>query len=170
MARKEKAMATRATQMLERAGVPFNVHVYPYIEKGGTRASSSALGVDEHRVIKTLLFETDERKPVVVCQHGDRMVSAKDLARLLGTKSVRPCDPAVAERHSGYRVGGTSPFGLKKQMPVYVEQSVLALDEIYINGGARGQLVSLHPSALMTVLAAIPVNVATNPSRSQTTV
>jgi len=146
--------------MLGQAGVAYTVHQYDYVERGGTTASSSALGVDEHQVIKTLIFETDARTPVIVCQHGDRSVSAKQLARIIGCKSTRPCDPDVAQRHSGYRVGGTSPFGTRKTLPVYVEESILALEHIYINGGGRGLLVQLSPQVLIDLLKAQSVRVS----------
>lgn len=160
MARKPKIPRTPALRALDRAKVPYTVHQYDYVERGGTAASSAALGVDEHCVVKTLIFETDAKKPIVVCQHGDRTVSAKSLARIVGCKSTRPCDPAVAQRHSGYKVGGTSPFGTRKAMPVYVEASILELDHIYINGGGRGLLVRLAPSALVDVSQATPASVS----------
>jgi len=146
--------------MLAAAGVEHTIHTYDYVARGGTRASSEALGVDEHGVVKTLIFETEARKPVVVCQHGDHSVSAKQLARVLGCKSTAPCDPAVAQRHTGYKVGGTSPFGTRKVLPVYVEASILALDHIYINGGGQGLLVRIAPAALVEVLGAVPVEVS----------
>jgi len=160
MARKPKIPRTPALRILDKAKVAYTVHQYDYVERGGTGASSAALGVDEHVVVKTLIFETDAKKPVVVCQHGDRSVSAKQLARIVGCKSTRPCDPTVAQRHSGYKVGGTSPFGTRKALPVYVEDSVLALDHIYINGGGRGLLVRIAPSVLVDVLGARAVSVS----------
>lgn len=159
MARKQKVPRTQALRALDAAGVDYAVAQYDYVERGGTAASSAALGVDEHRVVKTLIFETDDGAPVVVCQHGDRSVSAKRLARFLGCKATRPCDPRVAQRHSGYKVGGTSPFGTRRPLPVYVEATVLELDHIYINGGGRGLLVRLDPRALVAVLGAVPVAV-----------
>lgn len=158
--RKDRTAATAATRVLERAGVDHEPCPYPYVERGGTRASSAALGVDEHAVIKTLVFQDDRGRPLIICQHGDREVSAKALARALGAKSVQPCAPDAAERHSGYRVGGTSPFGLRKDLPVFVEASVLELPRIWINGGGRGFLVALDPAALVTVLGATPVHAA----------
>jgi len=131
-----------------------------YIEHGGTSAFATEAGVDEHAVVKTLIMEDDAKKPLVVLMHGDREVSTKELARLLGVKSVRPCAPDAAERHSGYTVGGTSPFGLRKPMPVYVEASVLGLPRIYINGGKRGFIVGLEPKDLVRLLAPTPVRVA----------
>ena len=160
MARKSKIPRTPALRTLDRARVAYTIHQYDYVERGGTAVSSSALGVDEHCVIKTLVFETDGKKPVIVCQHGDRSVSAKNLARILGCKSTRPCDPAVAQRHSGYKVGGTSPFGTRKPMPVYVESSILELDQIYINGGGRGLLVKLSPDVLVALTKAEAVRVS----------
>ena len=160
MARQPKIPRTAALRTLDRARVAYTTHQYDYVERGGTTASSAALGVDEHCVIKTLIFETDSKKPVIVCQHGDRSVSAKNLARILGCKSTRPCDPAVAQRHSGYKVGGTSPFGTRKPMPVYVESSILELDHIYINGGGRGLLVKLSPGVLVEITKAEAVRVS----------
>lgn len=124
------------------------------------RASAQHLGVDEHLVIKTLIFEDERKQPLCILMHGDKEVSAKNLARALGTKSVGPCVPEVADRHSGYQVGGTSPFGLKRAMPVYVERSILELSRLYINGGARGFLVAIAPSDLVRVLKPTPVDVA----------
>lgn len=161
MAKKRKPPRTPALRVLDRAGVAYSVHTYDYVERGGTGASSAALGVDEHTVIKTLVFETEAKKPVLVCQHGDRSVSAKQLARILGCKSTKPCDPTVAQRHSGYKVGGTSPFGTRKPLPVFVEASILDLDHIYINGGGRGLLVKLVPGALVDVVGARAVEVST---------
>jgi Cys-tRNA(Pro) deacylase len=151
---------TSATRALDSAGVEYTVHTYPYVEKGGTRASSSALGVDEHIVVKTLVFQDEARKPLIVLMHGDRRVSAKDLARAIGAKKTSPCAPDVAQRHTGYQVGGTSPFGTRKPLPVYVERSILDLERIYINGGGRGFLVSIAPSALQTALNPTPVEVS----------
>lgn len=147
-----KLPSTPALRLLRQEKVAFEAHPYRYVEKGGTGASSSALGVDEHAVIKTLIFETDGKDPVAVLMHGDREVSAKALARELGVKSTRPCPPEVAERHSGYRLGGCSPFGLRKPMPVVAEASLFELARIYINGGSRGLLVSMAPAELDRVL------------------
>jgi Cys-tRNA(Pro) deacylase len=152
---------TMAIRVLRQNKVDFSPHLYPYEERGGTRVSSAALGVDEHAVIKTLIFEDDAKKPLCVLMHGDREVSAKNLARHIGTKSVAPCAPEVADRHSGYQVGGTSPFGLKRAMPVYCEASIAGLPRIYINGGARGFLVGIAPADLVRVLKPTLVNVAT---------
>ncbi|MEO8702622.1 MAG: aminoacyl-tRNA deacylase [Kofleriaceae bacterium] len=149
-------MAVRA---LRAAGVAFEPHVYTYEDRGGTRASSDQLGVDEHTVIKTLIFEDDTRSPLCILMHGDREVSAKNLARAIATKTVAPCTPEVADRHSGYQVGGTSPFGLRRAMPIYLQQTILDLPRIYINGGARGFLVSLDPRDAQRVLSPVLVDV-----------
>ena len=143
---------TNAVRVLREHGVAFEPCLYDYQDKGGTKRSAAELGVDEHLVIKTLVFETDAKKPLVVLMHGDREVSAKTLARLLGVKSVSPCAPAVADKHSGYQVGGTSPFGTKRAMPIYLERSIAALDEIYVNGGKRGFLVRIAAAELVRVL------------------
>ncbi len=157
----DKAPMTAAVRVLKQAGVPFSEHPYAYVEHGGTAAFAAQAGVDEHEVVKTLIMEDDAKKPLVVLMHGDREVSTKELARLLGVKSVHPCAPDTAERHSGYQVGGTSPFGLRKPMPVYVEESILALPVIYINGGKRGFIVGLEPKDLVRLLEPTPVHVAT---------
>lgn len=149
---KEKTPVTPAVRLLRAAGVSFTDHLYPYEEKGGTAASSRALGVDEHCVIKTLVMEDDRKQPLIVLMHGDRQVSTRELARQIGVRSVEPCRPEVAQKHSGYLVGGTSPFGTRRQMPVYMEESILALPKIYINGGKRGYLVGMDPAELQRVL------------------
>jgi Cys-tRNA(Pro) deacylase len=149
-------MAIRA---LRAAGVEFVPHLYAWQPRGGTRASSEALGVDEHAVVKTLIFETDHKAPLCILMHGDREVSTKQLAREVGTKTVAPCAPEVADRHSGYQVGGTSPFGLRRAMPVYMQTTILALPRIFINGGARGFLVELDPRDAQRVLAPALVDV-----------
>ena len=138
----------------------FTEHSYRYQERGGTRASSRALGVDEHVVIKTLVMEDERHGPFIVLMHGDREVSTKDLARQIGRKSVNPCDPAVAQKHTGYLVGGTSPFGTRRPLPVFLERSVLHLDKVYVNGGRRGFLVALAPRDLERVLRPVLVDVA----------
>jgi Cys-tRNA(Pro) deacylase len=148
-----KIPSTPALRILRKSGCAFEVHPYRYVERGGTRASSEALGVDEHAVVKTLVFEADDGAPLVVLMHGDRDVSAKKLARCIGTKSVRLCEPRVAERHTGYRVGGTSPFGLRKALPVYADGGIRDLERLYINGGARGLLVSMTAETLGRLLA-----------------
>jgi Cys-tRNA(Pro) deacylase len=161
MAKKDRHVSeTPATQALRRAGVAFSEHPYDYVEHGGTAASACQLGVDEHMVVKTLVMQDDKGQPLVVLMHGDRQVSTKALAREIGVKAVEPCRPEVAQRHSGYLVGGTSPFGLRKPMPVYVEAGVLALPGILINGGRRGFLVGLAPQVLVDVLGARPVDCA----------
>lgn len=152
--------STPAVLALRAAGVPFAPHFYAYEEKGGTAVSARTLGVDEHAVVKTLVMADDKGAPLIVLMHGDRKVSTKALARALGVKSVEPCAPDAAQRHSGYRVGGTSPFGTRKKLPLYVERSVLALPLIYINGGSRGFLVSLAPQVLEQKFLAQPVDVA----------
>lgn len=152
---------TMAIRVLRQHNVAFTPHLYAYEERGGTRVSSQHLGVDEHSVIKTLIFEDEQRKPLCVLMHGDREVSAKNLARQLARKSVGPCAPEVADRHSGYQVGGTSPFGLRRAMPVYMEKSIGALPRLYINGGARGFLVGINPADLVRVLQPVAVEVAT---------
>jgi Cys-tRNA(Pro) deacylase len=151
---------TPATAFLRRHGVAFTEHPYEYEEHGGTRVSSQALGVPEHEVIKTLVMETETRAPLVVLMHGDRAVSTKNLARQIGAKRVQPCAPDVAQRHTGYQVGGTSPFGLRKALPVYVERTVLELPRVYVNGGRRGFLVGIETAALAEVLSPVTVDVA----------
>ena len=152
--------ATPAVHFLRKQGVAFTEHPYRYEEHGGTRVSSRELGVDEHAVVKTLVMQDERKQPLLVLMHGDREVSTKQLARQLDRKTVEPCDPAVAQRHTGYTVGGTSPFGTRKPLPVYVERTVLELDRIYINGGRRGLLVSIAPAELVRVLQAVPVEAA----------
>ena len=153
-------MNTPATRMMAKHGVPYTVHEYEYVEHGGTAVSSESLGVPEHEVVKTLVMEDEEKKPLIVLMHGDRTVSTQDLARQTGRKRVEPCRPEVAQRHSGYPVGGTSPFGLRKPLPVFVERSILELPAIYINGGRRGFLVRIAPADLVRLLAPTPVDVA----------
>jgi Cys-tRNA(Pro) deacylase len=151
---------TPATQWLRRHGVSFGQHPYDYVEHGGTAESARQLGVDEHCVVKTLVMQDDRARPLVVLMHGDRTVSTKNLARAIGCKSVEPCTPEVAQRHSGYQVGGTSPFGLRKPMPVHVQESVLALPRVYVNGGRRGLLVGVAPEVFIEPLGARPVDCA----------
>ncbi len=160
MAKKEHISETPATQLLRKHKVAFTEHPYNYEEHGGTSVSSRELGVDEHHVVKTLVMQDDAAKPLIVLMHGDCKVSTKNLARNIGCKSVEPCKPDVASRHSGYMIGGTSPFGTKKTMPVYVEDSILALETIYINGGRRGYLIGIAPSVLTELLNARPVHCA----------
>jgi Cys-tRNA(Pro) deacylase len=160
MAKKPRIPSTAALRVLDQAGIAYDLHPYDYVERGGTRASAAALGQPQHSIIKTLIFEDEVKAPLVVLMHGDFEVSAKALARVRGCRAISPCDPDTAQRHSGYKVGGTSPFGLKKALPIYVEASILDLPRIFINGGARGLLVSLDPQVLVTLLGAVPVQVA----------
>ena len=145
-------MKTPAMAFLEENHVLYTEHVYEYVEHGGTEVPAQALRVPEHHIVKTLVMEDEARKPLIVLMHGDRKVSTKNLARQAGRKSVEPCKPEVAQRHTGYQIGGTSPFGTKKTLPVYVERSILGLPEIYINGGRRGFLVGVHPHDILRVL------------------
>lgn len=154
------APETPATRFLRQHRVSYSPHLYEYEEHGGTAVSARALGVDEHAVVKTLVMQDEAGKPLIVLMHGDRKVSTKNLARQAGRKSIEPCAPDVAQRHSGYLVGGTSPFATRKAMPVYVEATVLELPRIWINGGRRGFLVSLEPRVLVDLLRAQPVNCA----------
>ena len=161
MAKKEKHVSeTPATQWLKAQGVAFTEHVYDYVEHGGTAESSRQLGRPEHEVVKTLVMQDDKGEPLIVLMHGDRQVSTKNLARAIGAKGVEPCKPEVAQRHRGSLVCGTSPFGTRKAMPVYVEHSVLALPSILINGGRRGYLVGIEPKVLTERLGAKPVQCA----------
>jgi Cys-tRNA(Pro) deacylase len=152
--------ATPAVHALRRHGIAFAEHEYRYELKGGTRVSARELGVDEHTVVKTLVMEDDLKQPLVVLMHGDREVSTKQLARQIGRKLVKPCAPEVAERHTGYQVGGTSPFGTRKPLPVYIQRTILDLDRIYLNGGRRGFLVRLDPREIVRALDAVVVDVA----------
>ena len=151
--------ATPAVRVLREKKIEFAPHLYEYEERGGTRRSASELGVDEHAVVKTLVLETEARRPLIVLMHGDREVSTKRLARHLGAKSVRPCEAQTAQRHTGYVVGGTSPFGTKSELPVYAERTIFELPRIYINGGKRGFLVRIDPQVLRDVLAVEEVEV-----------
>ena len=160
MARKEHVSETPATAFLKAHGVPFTEHPYDYVEHGGAQHSAQVLGLDPFTVVKTLVMEDEKARPLLVLMHGNRTVSTKNLARQIGAKSVQPCKPEVANRHSGYLVGGTSPFGTRKQMPVYIEESILALPRIAINGGRRGYLVGIAPQACQQLLGAKPVNCA----------
>jgi len=161
----EKFPATQAVRVLREHDVAFTHHPYSYEERGGTAVSARELGVDEHAVIKTLVMETDAKEPLIVLMHGDREVSTKSLARLLGVKSVAPCAPPVADRHSGYQVGGTSPFGTRRAMRVYLERSIADLPYVYVNGGGRGYLVGMSPADLVRVLRPVLVEVAITPSK-----
>ena len=160
MAKKEHVSETPATQLLRKNKVEFSEHPYAYEEHGGTAVSARELGVLEHAVIKTLIMQDEAAKPLIVLMHGDRKVSTKNLARQIPCKSVEPCKPEVAQKHSGYMVGGTSPFATKKVMPVYVEQGVLDLPKIYINGGRRGFLIGITPAVLFALLQARAVQCA----------
>jgi Cys-tRNA(Pro) deacylase len=155
-----KAPSTPATRLLRERGVAYTEHLYRYEERGGTAVSSRELGVDEHAVVKTLVMEDDAGAPLVVLMHGDREVSTKALARQLGKREVRICKPEVANRHSGYQVGGTSPLGTRKAMPIYMERTILDLPRMYVNGGSRGFLVGVAPRELAGVLSATLVDVA----------
>jgi Cys-tRNA(Pro) deacylase len=156
---KDKTPVTAAVRHLRAEKVDFSDHPYAYEEKGGTAVSARALGVDEHCVVKTLVMEDERRNPLIVLMHGDRQVSTKELARVIGAKQVSPCSPDTANRHSGYQVGGTSPFGLRRQMPVYMEESIARLPRIYINGGKRGYLVCMATDDLIRVLKPVTVTV-----------
>jgi Cys-tRNA(Pro) deacylase len=160
MAKQAHVSETPATQWLRRHGIAFTEHVYEYVEHGGTAASSRALGVPEHEIVKTLVMEDEAGKPLIVLMHGDRKVSTRNLARQIGRKRIEPCAPEVAQRHTGYQVGGTSPFGTRKALPVFVERSVLALPRILINGGRRGYLVGIAPAVLTAALGATAVDCA----------
>jgi Cys-tRNA(Pro) deacylase len=160
MGRKEHAPETSATSFLRQNNVSFTEHLYDYVERGGTAESARQLGVDEHSVVKTLVMQDQDAKPLIVLMHGDCQVSLKNFARQIGAKKVEPCKPEVAQRHTGYQVGGTSPFGTRKLLPVYVERSILALPSIYINGGHRGFLVQIAPKVLTELLQARPVESA----------
>lgn len=156
----EKSPVTPAIRVLRQHKAAFTEHLYAYEEKGGTTVSARELGVDEHAVIKTLVMEDERKQPLIVLMHGDCEVSTKNLARFLNVKTISPCSPEVANRHSGYMVGGTSPFGTKKPMPVYMERSILDVAYIYINGGKRGFLVGLSPATVSTILKPVLVDVA----------
>jgi Cys-tRNA(Pro) deacylase len=155
-----KGAATPATAFLARHAVDYTEHEFEYVEHGGTSHSSAKLGVAEHEVVKTLVMENDRGEPLLVLMHGDRKVSTKELARAAGMKRIAPCKPETATRHSGYLIGGTSPFGTRKPMPVYLERSVLALGRIYINGGRRGYLLGMDPREIVRVLSPTLVEVA----------
>jgi Cys-tRNA(Pro) deacylase len=160
MARKDHVSETPATQLLRASKVAFTEHPYEYLERGGAQHSAQVLGFDPFSVVKTLVMQDQDARPLLVLMHGNRKVSTKSLARQIGAKSVEPCKPEVANRHSGYLVGGTSPFGTRKAMPVYIEESILGLSEIAINGGRRGYLVRLDPQACVALLGARPVQCA----------
>ncbi|MDP1657327.1 MAG: aminoacyl-tRNA deacylase [Hylemonella sp.] len=160
MAKKEHVSETPATQLLKANQVDFTEHPYEYLEHGGALHSAAVLGWDPFTVVKTLIMQDQDARPLVVLMHGNRKVSTKNLARQIGAKSVEPCKPEVANRHSGYLVGGTSPFGTRKDMPVYIEETILALPRILINGGRRGYLVEIDPQVCVQLLSAKPVQCA----------
>ena len=160
MAKKDKVSETPATALLRQQGVDFTEHPYEYLEHGGAQHSAQVLGMDPFSVVKTLIMQDQDAKPLVVLMHGNRKVSTKNLARQIGLKSVEPCAPEVANRHSGYLVGGTSPFATRRQMPVFIEETILALPRICINGGRRGYLVGIDPQVCVQLLNAKPVNCA----------
>ena len=151
--------ATAAVRLLRAQGVGYTDHPYKYEERGGTAVCARELGVDEHACIKTLIMEDDDKRPMVVLMHGDREVSTRNLARQIGVNSIAPCAPAVADRHSGYQVGGTSPFGTRRTMPVYLQRTVMELPRIYVNGGHKGYLVGMAPADLVRVLAPVLVDI-----------
>ena len=153
-------MKTPATEFLSEHGIGYTEHHYEYVEHGGTAVSSSSLNVPEHEVVKTLVMEDEEKKPLIVLMHGDRMVSTKELARQANRKRIEPCKPELAQRHTGYQVGGTSPFGTRKRLPVFIERSILELPMIYINGGRRGFLVHIATADLQRILEPTMVQVA----------
>jgi len=156
---KQKTPVTPAIRLLKQSLVEFTEHLYTYEERGGTAVSARELGVDEHQIIKTLVMEDENKTPLIVLMHGDLEVSTKDLARHIGVKTIKPCAPEVADKHSGYQVGGTSTFATRKAMPVYLEQSILSLEKIYLNGGKRGFLVGLSPRTLIELLNPVMVEV-----------
>jgi Cys-tRNA(Pro) deacylase len=160
VAKNEHVSETPATALLKASGVAFTEHPYEYLEHGGAQHSAQVLGFDPFAVVKTLVMEDEKAKPLIILMHGNRKVSTKNLARQIGAKSVEPCKPEVANRHSGYLVGGTSPFGTRRAMPVYIEESILALPKILINGGRRGYLVGIEPQVCVRLLDAKPVNCA----------
>jgi Cys-tRNA(Pro) deacylase len=157
---KDKIPVTPALLMLKKNQVDFIPRSYKYEEHGGTRVSARELGIPEHRVIKTLIMEDEHKLPLIILMHGDQEVSTKALARILGVKSIHPCDPKTAEKHTGYRVGGTSPFGTKKTLPIYMEETITSLPSVLINAGSRGLLAEMPPSELIRVLQPVPVQVA----------
>jgi Cys-tRNA(Pro) deacylase len=157
---KEKIPKTPAVLFLKAQNADFTLHTYPYEERGGTKTASSKLMIDEHRIIKTLIMEDETGNPLIILMHGDKEVSTKSLARAIGVKSVSPCNPAVAEKHTAYKVGGTSPFGTRKALPVYIEQTIADLSEIYINAGSRGLLARMPSAELIRILKPTAVSVA----------
>jgi Cys-tRNA(Pro) deacylase len=156
---KDKAPVTPAIRVLRNEKAAYTEHPYQYVDRGGTATFAKQYGVDEHGVIKTLIMEDDEKRPMIVLMHGDREVSTKELARIIRAKRVQPCIPETAQKHSGYMVGGTSPFGTRKAMPVYMEETILNLLKIYINGGRRGYLIGIDPKEIVRVLKPVLVRV-----------
>lgn len=159
MSKTRHVSETPATQFLKRHKVAFSEHTYDYVDHGGASEAARQLGLDPHAVVKTLIMENEAAQPLVVIMHGDREVSTKNLARQAGAKKIAPCHPEVAQRHSGYQVGGTSPFGTRKRMPVYIESGILDHPQVYINGGRRGYLIGIAPGVLVDLLQARPVSV-----------
>lgn len=164
MGRNDHASETPGTTFLRQHQVPFRKHLYGYVAHGGTAECSQQLGIPEHHVVKTLVMQDQHARPLIILMHGDRQVSLKSLARQIAAKRVEPCKPEVAQRHTGYQVGGASPFGMRKPLPIFVERSILGLALVYINGGHRGFLVSIHPQVLTTLLHAQPVDCAATES------
>jgi Cys-tRNA(Pro) deacylase len=157
MSKEEDIPVTQAVRALRAGEAAFSAHLYEYVERGGTEHSAASLGVDEHAVVKTIVLEDETKTPFICLQHGDREVSTKSLARIRGCKTVTPCSPETAHRHTGYMVGGTSPFGTRKLLPIYLERSVCDLPRIYINGGKRGFLVGIDPAVVITLLKPVLV-------------
>ncbi len=160
MPKKDHVSETPATQLLKARSIAFTEHPYDYLEQGGAQHSAAVLGLDPFSVVKTLVMQDQDARPLLVLMHGNRTVSVKNLARQIGAKSIEPCKPGVANRHSGYLVGGTSPFATRKAMPVFIEASILGLPKIAINGGRRGYLVGIDPQVCVALLGAVPVNCA----------
>ncbi len=160
MSKPDEYPITQAIRVLRAEKVSFTPHIYEYVEHGGTANSATSLGVDEHSVIKTIVLEDDKKQPLICLQHGDREVSTKNLARATGRKSISPCSPETANRHTGYMVGGTSPFGTRKAIPIFLERSIADLPRIYINGGKRGFLVGIDPAEIVRVLRPTLVDAA----------
>jgi len=157
---KEKIPSSPAILVLKAQSAVFTLHTYKYEEKGGTKVSAQKLGIDEHCVVKTLIMEDENAHPLIILMHGDKEVSTKELARAIGTKSIVPCRPEIAQKHSGYKVGGTSPFGTRKVLPIYMEKTILDLPKIYINAGSRGLLAQMAPAEIVRILNPVMVNVA----------
>lgn len=157
---KQKIPSTQAIRFLKTKNADFTLHAYTYEDRGGTHLSAQKLSLDEHLVIKTLVMEDETGRPLIILMHGDREVSTRAMARFLGVKAITPCDPQTAHRHTGYLVGGTSPFGLKKRLPVYMEKTIVDLPELFINAGTRGLLAGMNPTQLIGLLEPVLVNVA----------